>query len=302
MEPESISRSSNSVPFLNSPIAIPQFHFSISQLPNFPITQFLMTDHDVHAAADALWRKWQESRRIRELPAEYRPANRAEGYAIQAKLAELSGQDLAGWKIAATSKAGQAHIQVDGPLAGRLLEKRVLASGASVSLTGNLMRVAEGEFAFRMGADLRSRQEPYSMAEVLAAVASMHPAIEVPDSRYDDFTIVGAPQLIADNACACWFILGDATDVNWRELDLARHRVDAYHNGRLTASGCGANVLGDPRIALTWIANELTQFGDGLLEGQIVTTGTCITPVQVEPGDHVRVDLGVFGCVDVRFT
>jgi 2-keto-4-pentenoate hydratase len=262
----------------------------------------MLLDPEIHLAARTLWRKWQESHRFHELPAECRPASRAEGYAIQAKLAELSGQDLVGWKIAATSKAGQAHIQVDGPLAGRLLEKRVLASGASLSLDGNLMRVAEGEFAFRLGADLRSREEPYSMAEVLEAVASMHPAIEVPDSRYDDFTIVGAPQLIADNACACWFILGGATDVNWREVDLAQHRVDAYRNGQLTASGCGANVLGDPRIALTWIANELTQFGDGLLEGQVVTTGTCITPVPVTPGDRVRVDLGIFGGVDVRFT
>jgi 2-keto-4-pentenoate hydratase len=261
-----------------------------------------MTDLDIHSAAHALWRKWEESLRFRELPSECRPANRTEGYAIQARLAELSGQDLAGWKIAATSKAGQEHIQVDGPLAGRLLGQRVLPSGASLSLTGNLMRVAEGEFAFRMGADLPSREEPYGMAEVLEAVESLHPAIEVPDSRYDDFTIVGAPQLIADNACACWFVLGGATDVNWREVDLVQHRVEAYRNGRLTASGCGANVLGDPRIALTWIANELSQFGDGLVQGQIVTTGTCITPVPVAPGDHVRVDLGLFGCVDVRFT
>ena len=72
------------------------------------------------------------------------------------------------------------------------------------------MRVAEAEFAFRMGVDLPPRPQPYSVDEVLAAVATLHPAIEVPDSRFDDFTIVGAPQLIADNACAHLFVLGPA--------------------------------------------------------------------------------------------
>ena len=238
---------------------------------------------------------------MRQLPDDHRPIDRVEGYAIQAKLAELSGQDLTGWKIAATSRAGQAHIGVDGPLAGRLLKDRVLRGGAKVSLRGNLMRVAEAEFAFRFRRNLEKRTEPYSVNEILDAVGSLHTAIEVPDSRYEDFTIVGAPQLIADNACACWFILGPAIDANWRDVDLGQHKVDGYRNGQLSSSGTGANVLGDPRIALAWIANELPQFGEGLLAGQVVTTGTCITPIPVTEDDHVRMDFGVFGSVEAHF-
>ncbi len=69
------------------------------------------------------------------------------------------------------------------------------------------MRVAEVEFAFTMGTDLPPRDVPYRLDEVMAAVASLHPAIEIPDSRYRSFTEVGAPQLIADNACAHQFVL-----------------------------------------------------------------------------------------------
>src|SRR5262245_33277469 len=108
-----------------------------------------MTERDVELAANLLWTNWQQSLRIPTLPEHARPADRAEGYAIQAKLADLSGQGIAGWKIAATSRAGQAHIRVDGPLAGRLLAERVLKDGATISLNGNHMRVAEAEFAFR---------------------------------------------------------------------------------------------------------------------------------------------------------
>jgi 2-keto-4-pentenoate hydratase len=260
-----------------------------------------MTERDIEFAATVLWRNWQRSLRIPELPEHGRPQDRVEAYAIQTRLADLSGQDIVGWKIAATSLAGQKHIRVDGPLAGRLLRERVLESGATVSLAGNQMRVAEAEFAFRFRHDLAKRQHSYSMDEVLNAVESLHTAIEVPDSRFDDYTVVGAPQLIADNACACWFILGPPAPVNWRELDLSQHRVEGYRNLKHAASGSGANVLGDPRIALTWIANELSEFGDGLLAGHIVTTGTCITPIPVEPGDQVRMDFGVLGSVEALF-
>jgi 2-keto-4-pentenoate hydratase len=261
-----------------------------------------MTEQDIQFAATTLWRNWQQSLRIPKLPERVRPVDRAEAYAIQARLADLSGQSVAGWKIAATSLAGQSHIRVDGPLAGRLLKERVLENGAVISLRGNLMRVAEAEFAFRFRRDLEKRKQSYSLDEVLSAVESLHAAIEVPDSRYEDYRVVGAPQLIADNACACWFILGPPVEANWREFDLAKHKVDGYRNGELISSGSGANVLGDPRAALAWIADELSQFGDGLLAGQVVTTGTCITPIPVAPGDHVRMDFGAFGSVEARFS
>lgn len=227
--------------------------------------------------------------------------DRTEAYAVQAEFERLCGQARSGWKIAATSQAGQKHIGVDGPLAGRLLTGRVLTGGTSVSLSGNLMRVAEAEFTFRFGRDLPKGADAYGTEEVLAAVESLHCAIEVPDSRYHDFARVGAPQLIADNACASWFLLGEATSANWRSLNLAEHKLTAYLNGAQVADGVGANALGHPCVALTWLANELNNFADGLRAGEIVTTGTCITPVPIEPGDRLRVDFGELGEINANF-
>ncbi|HEX7955126.1 MAG TPA: fumarylacetoacetate hydrolase family protein [Burkholderiales bacterium] len=261
-----------------------------------------MDNKAVLQAAKTIWATWQANGRMDALPSECRPTTRHDGYLIQAQVAHLSGQKVFGWKIAATSKAGQQHIGVDGPLAGRLLEKRVLPQGAQVSLAGNTMKVIEAEFAFRMAHDLPPRKSPYSMQEVLDAVDTMHPAIEIPDSRYSDFVTAGAAQLIADNACASYFIPGNATQSDWRQSDLAGHRVSAHVNGKLAREGRGENVLGDPRIALTWIANELSLVGDMLRKGETVTTGTCIAPAQVGAGDHVIADFGVYGRVEVRFT
>lgn len=260
-----------------------------------------MTPDAVNDAAALLWRHWTHRTRLDALPASCRPADRREGYAVQAALALGSGQPMVGWKIAATSAAGQAHIGVDGPIAGRLLRDRVLAPGAVVPLQGNAMRVAEVEFAFRMAGALPPREVPYSVAETMDAVASLHPSVEVPDSRYVDFVRVGVAQLIADDACACWLVLGEATRDDWRTRDLAAHPVRASISGRIVAEGSGAAALGDPRVALAWIANELRVHGPGLAAGDVVTTGTCVVPVPVAPGDAFVADYGPIGALALRF-
>jgi 2-keto-4-pentenoate hydratase len=256
----------------------------------------------IGAAATLLWRNWIAFTRIPALPADCRPADRADGYAIQTELASLAGQRTVGWKIAATSLAGQAHLAVDEPLAGRLLDGRVLTGNVTVSLAENAMRLAEAEFAFRLGRDLPRRDRPYERDEVLDAVDALHPAIELPDSRYEDVARVGAPQLIADDACACCLIVGAPARVDWRGLDLSAHEVVARRDAVVAERGTGAKVLGDPRLALTWLANELRVYGDGLRVDDIVTTGTCITPVSVAPGDLFSVDFGSLGSIEIRLT
>ena len=252
-------------------------------------------------SCDLLYRHWAEGSRLDALPADLLPGDRAEAYQVQACIERHTSQPLYGWKIAATSIAGQKHIGVDGPLAGRILAERVIQEGGDCPLGANLMQVAEMEFAFRMGKDLPPRDSEYTQEEVMAAVASLHPAIEIPDSRYNKFETVGLPSLIADNACAHLFTLGPAAS-NWRGRDLAAHKVRAYRNGAVAEEGLGSNVLGSPVIALTWLANELSRHGLTLKAGQVVTTGTCVKPLAIAVGDKVEGDFGLLGRVALSIT
>jgi len=250
-------------------------------------------------ASDLLWQLWQNGEVIDDLPPELKPGTRAEGYAIQAGLDRRSTRPRAGWKIAATSAAGQAHIGVDGPLAGRIPAERVLKDGDTAAIATNRMRVAEPEFAFRLGRDLAPRDKPYSVGEVMAAVEALHLTIELPDSRFADFAKVGGPTLIADDACAHELLVGPAVTADWRGIDLARHRVKAHIAGRGDRDGIGSNVLGDPRLAVTWIANELSGLGITLARGEFVTTGTCMIPIEIVKGDRIRADYGVLGSISI---
>ena len=252
------------------------------------------------AACDFLYQHWKSGTRCNGLPAAMQPEDRAQAYKVQADIEAYSAKPPVGWKIAATSKAGQAHIGVDGPMAGRLLAERALADGSDFTLGSNLMKVAEMEFAFRFGEEIEPRAAPYSQREVLARVASLHPAIELPDSRYQHFEKVGDLQLIADNACAHYFIIGKAAPEKWRNLDLAQFVVHGMRNNSLAESGTGANVLGDPRIALTWLVNELSHFGYPVMKDQVVITGTCVKPMAIAVGDRIEGDFGELGGIGAR--
>lgn len=251
-------------------------------------------------AAELLWRTRRAETRIEALPPDIRPNTLDEGYAIQEAMLDIVQQPAIGWKIAATSAAGQKHIGVTEPLAGRLFRDFLLADGARRPIERNHMRVAEAEFAFTMARDLPPRGKDYGQAEVMDAVAAMHLAIEIPDARYEVFDTIGAPSICADCAFHAWFVLGPEVK-DWRKLDLSRQPVRAFKQDAVVAEGSGANALGDPRIALTWIANHLNRRGLALKAGEVITTGTCVKPVDVAAGDTVVMDYGALGRMSAGF-
>lgn len=255
-------------------------------------------DGRAEGAARAIWTAWRAGKPLAELPDDVRPRTFEEGWAAQEALDALVG-DRYGWKLAATSEAGRRHVNVDRSLVGRLFARFRHEPGATLPAAHLTMGVVEAEFAFVLGRDVTGAG-PHERETVLDAVDALHLALEVPDTRLERFTSVGAAQLVADDACAGMFVLGPAV-AGWRSLDLAAQAVRVLVNGELAGEGSGANVLSDPREALTWLANELPTLGASLRAGDIVTTGTTTVPPAIRPGDAVLGDFGELGTVGVRF-
>ncbi len=253
-----------------------------------------MSNHQRNAAA-ILCAAWNNRGCIADLPKDCRPPDLHAGYLIQDAMVGACGERILGYKIAATSRAGQAHIAVDGPISGRLLESRVLGNGDTAEMSGNRMRVAEAEFVFRFGTDIAHREGPLSWRHVMESVDAMFLGIELPDSRFVNFVAAGAAQLTADNACANLFVLGPEVPHGWQDIDLAHHPVALYVNHRRICSGVGGDALGDPRFALAWLVNHLLEREIPVKKGQVVTTGVCGIPAPIEPGDRVVAEFGEFG-------
>ena len=256
------------------------------------------------SGADLLAQARIDHRRLPELPGLTRPNTPAEAYDVQDglvdKLLAHYGGGVIGYKIACTNVTAQRQLNVDAPFAGRLLSAFFFESPARVDAAQFFMRVVEAEFAFEMARDLPPTAAPRSLLEIAAAVKGVIPAIEIVDSRFDDWTTIGAPSLIADNACNAAWVKGSVL-TNWESFDLAAQAVRVTVNGKLRREGRGSNVLGHPLHALEWLVHSLSARGLGLKAGQFVTTGVTTEVYMAERGDRISADFGPVGSVDLIF-
>jgi 2-keto-4-pentenoate hydratase len=244
-------------------------------------------------------------RRLAELPANVRPVSIDSAYAVQAelipKLLAHFGGEAIGYKIACTNAIAQQQLHVEHPFFGRLLAATTLESPARLNARHYFMRVMEAEFGFQMARDLAPIGGERSREEVADAVAGVMAGIEVVDSRFDSWTTIGTPSLIADNACHAAWIRGPLLR-DWRGVDLAAQKVTLTINGVLKGEGSGAAVLGHPLNALTWLANALNARGMGLRAGDSITTGVTTDIYLAEAGDSVVADFGRVGVVKLEIT
>ncbi len=239
---------------------------------------------------------------IPALPEDCRPATVAEGYAIQAAVCDLRGGELAGFKIGATSQAARTLLATEEPFHGCLFADGVHDSPATLIAGDTPFRLIEPEFAFRLGADLPARAAPYGRAELVQAIASLHPAFEVVTSAYGAaWTGAGLAQLIADNGVHASLVLGPAM-ADWGRLDLAAQEVVFEKDGAEIGRGQGANALGHPLNALAWLADRGVLDGRGLKAGDLVTTGLVTPFTYAEAGAALRADYGPLGAVELAFS
>lgn len=234
------------------------------------------------------------------LPPACRPHSDAEGYVIQSALLASGGGETVGFKVGATSEKAQSFIGTETPFFGQVLREGCHESPAELPAEAFAFRLIEPEFAFRLGEALPARAAPYERDEVAAAVDALYPAIEVVTSCLRDWNRQGTPSIIADNGAHGALVLGARCD-NWRALDLETHKVVLQVNGKTTGEGTGADCLGHPLNALTWLVNALSAQGRDLAAGSLITTGV-VTPFELlEAGDRARADFGSLGEVVVAF-
>ena len=238
--------------------------------------------------------------RLVELPAAARPATPQEAYECQARFVDLLGSRTIGYKIACTNAIAQRFLSMPEPFYGRLLAASTFDSPARLAAGDFFMRVIESEFAFQFARDLPPSTRPLDRDQIADALAGVLPGIEIVDSRFTSWTTVGAPSLIADNACHGAWVKG-ALITDWRDLDLAAQAVELRVNGSVVQRGSGSAVLGHPLNALQWLVHRLHAQGIGFEAGDYVTTGVTTDIYDAQAGDHLVADFGPVGSVELQF-
>ncbi len=218
------------------------------------------------------------------------PTSMSAAYAIQDAVARRLGPVTA-WKVGAkTPDAEPFRAPIN---AATVFEKVDRLSADLFHIIG-----IEAEIAYRFARDLPPRAEPWTRAEVLDAVASVHPAFEIVDTRFTSLGKQAPLSHTADQANHGALVVGPAI-ADWRALDPLTERVVLEVNGKIEVEEIGGNSAGDPVRLLVWMANEGTRSLGGLHAGDVVTTGSCTGTVFVKPGSRSVARYGTMGTIEL---
>ena len=265
----------------------------------------MLTPETIDATARACFDTHRARTRYRPLDAAVRAAPLDDAYRIQDALhrllAEAGRGEIAGWKIALTSKAMQQMTGVDQPAAGAIFSTTIHASPARVALGAYHHLGVEFEVAVRLADDLPASGGPWTRASVAAHVGACLPAFELVEDGDADYKTLDAFTLVAQNTWNGGVVLG-APVTTWQKLDLETAVTRAWVNDEPAGQGKTGDALGHPLEAVAWLANLLNGRGRMLDRGMIVMTGSSITTKFPAPGDRVRFAIDGLGEISLQAT
>jgi 2-keto-4-pentenoate hydratase len=258
-------------------------------------TVWMMTgaqERQLMIAADMLLDARRTNTPIVDLPVDVQPATLDEAYFVQDRMA-WAYEEIGGWKVGA-STADATPMFAPMPLAW------MSRSGCEMRGLTHRFRGLEAEIAFLMGEDLPPRETPYTRDEVVAAIASCHPAIEVIESGLVDPKQATKLSMIADLQMHGGFVYGEAYP-DWQSIDFSKERVTLAVDGAVRVERTGSNTSGDLMRLLPWLANEGAARTDGLKKGDWITTGSWTGVTIGAAGSTVDVEFSTAGRVKLRF-
>ena len=237
---------------------------------------------------------------IRPLAAAHPQIDVVDAYEIQLinirqRVAE--GARVVGHKVGLSSLAMQQMMGVDEPDYGHLLDEMQVFEDRPVKAAKYLYPRVEVEVGFILADDLPGAG--CTEDDVLKATAALVPAIELIDTRITDWKIALC-DTIADNASSAGFVLG-AARVPPTDVEITGIEAVLTRNGEVAARGRSDAVLGNPAVAVAWLARKVESFGVRLRAGDIVLPGSCTRAIDARPGDHFVADFAGLGSVRLSF-
>ncbi|GJF03063.1 2-keto-4-pentenoate hydratase [Pseudonocardia sp. D17] len=260
-----------------------------------------LTEEDVRQLAAQLWDAEQRSVPVEPISRRHPAADVDDAYRIQlegVRLRVAQGDSVRGHKVGLTARVMQQQFGVDRPDFGHLLGSMFHPEGEPLPVDALIAPRVEPELAFVLDQPLQG--PGVTVADVLAATAFVLPALEIIDSRIEDWQI-GIVDTVADNASSARVVLGGVrTPI--AGLDPRLIGVVLRRNGEIVETGASGAVLGNPAQAVAWLANTIAPGGGVLRAGDLIMPGTCTRAVAMRPGDTVRADFEHLGHVGVTFS
>jgi len=223
-----------------------------------------------------------------------------DAYAIQAEIRrrkEARGQKVAGLKAGLTSRAKMKQMGVETPVFGLIFDYMSVPDSGEIKAAELIHPKVEAEIAFVLKSALRG--PGCHIGAVLAATDFVVPAVEIIDSRYENFRFDLA-SVIADNTSSSRFVVGGVAR-SVEGLDLRTLGIVMQKNGEIAAMAAGAAVLGHPAAAVAMLVNTMAKRGEEVSAGTFIMSGGATEAIPVVAGDAIHVRFQDMGSVSMRF-
>lgn len=217
----------------------------------------------------------------------------AQAYQVQAGSIDrrlARGEQLVGVKMGFTSRAKMQQMGVDDLIWGRLTDGMALSDGGTLQLHHYVHPRVEPEIAFRLGSPLRGE---ISLAQAMAAVDAVAIAMEVIDSRYENFRF-SLVDVVADNSSSSGFVIGP-----WQApvADIGTLPIKLLFDNTTVQQDSSAAILGNPYQSLVEAARLAAESGLTLEAGWIVLAGAATAASALHPGTTVSAECPQLGSV-----
>ncbi len=214
-----------------------------------------------------------------------------DAYHIQHALIEervAEGHEIVGVKMGFTSRAKMVQMGVDDMIIGQLTSDMHLSEQNPLQRSQCIHPRAEPEIAFRLCKDVEG---PLSVDEVLSYVDGVAAAVEVIDSRYENFKF-SLEDVVADNCSSCGFAVGP-----WCQIPLGLNGLDMvqFFDGTPVAEGNSDAILDNPFEALAAATRLAHQYNIPLKAGMTVLAGAATAAHFIQSTEHVEVKVDGLG-------
>jgi 2-keto-4-pentenoate hydratase len=259
-----------------------------------------LDDQTRKAIADELWKAESAAAPMEPLTERYPGLCQDDSYGIQAGVARIRkdlGHRIVGRKVGLTSPAMQEMAGVREPDFGHLFDVMEAANGDDLDLDTLIAPKVEPEIAFVLGKRLEGPR--VTPRQVLVAIECLVPALEIVDSRIDNWRIRWH-DTVADNGSSARFVLADRAFSPYG-VDFEAITVVVERNGREVADGCMRDVLGSPLRSVCWLVHKLSTHGAALEAGDVVLPGSPSRAIDANDGDVFHANFGALGSVTLGF-
>ena len=185
------------------------------------------------------------------------------------------------------------QMGVEDLIWGRLTDAMLVEDGGELDLSRYIHPRIEPEIAFLLKKPISGK---VSSIEAMSAIDAIAPAMEIIDSRYQNFKF-SLEDVVADNSSSSGFVIGPWQSIN---ADISNLGMSLEFNGLPLEVGSSAAILGHPIRSVCAVSRLAAESGIQLEPGWIVMAGAATAAQAITPNTNIRACVEQLGPVSIK--